>query len=483
MATYRHLHDPLIHAFTSSTLTMTNEGLSVTMARSMWTPHQWNTLVALVLSFIAQGISWMSSPSWIPPIPGQPRWKRLSCDGLTRLLFALLIAPTHPLRPLFDAFDWAWIDGQCAPPYRNRHGGAPAYAPQMLFRVLVLMFVSGTPFESATLRRLETDVAWRWFVGLNLWCRVPDAGTLSRFRSRVGVDRFEQILTECILVCDRAGLIGHSESYYDMTGVAASATQTTPYQRAVILSKALSVWLDEDHHGIGMLDREQIATIAIEVLSTVHPSLKTVAPSQLVASQDAPGSCVAEDSRAGATWWQRLMTALARQPRLVAEATKSCDTQLRQVAQAVVPDVPQAFGDQEASVGHTRTDGSFCGYRSGFLVDAKRRIITAVIVGGSRNTRGSLAGIPTAWAWTAPLMWTWCISTLKPITSWGASQFAAAPDRLACFMSTPLFGMSTGDCAVPTATRWRTWPARIKMGLIGTAPPPTVPSARWLISA
>ena len=380
MATYRQLHDPLNHAFTASTITMTNEGLTVTMARSLWTPHQWNTLVALVLSFISQGLSWISSPSWIPTIPGQPRWKCLSCDGLTRLLFALLIPPTHPLRTLFDAFDWAWIDGDCATAYRNRHGGAPAYAPQMLFRVLVLMFVSGTPFESATLRRLETDVAWRWFVGLNLWCRVPDAGTLSRFRSRVGVEGFEQILTECILVCDRVGLIGHCESYYDMTGVAASATKATPYQRAVMLSKALSVWLDEDRNGIGTLDREQIATITIEALRAVHPSLKTVSPSQLVASQDAPGSCVAEDSRAGATWWQRLLTALARQPRPVSEATEPLDTQLRQVAQAVVPDVPQAFGDQEASVGHTRTDGSLCGYRSGILVDAKRRIITAVIV-------------------------------------------------------------------------------------------------------
>ena len=380
MATYRQLQKPLIHAFTGSTITLTNEGLTITIARTVWPPRLWNALIALLLSSLSQGLTWIVHPSWIPPIPGQPRWKQISCDGFTRLLFALLISPTHPLRALFDAFDWAWIDGHCALPYRNQHSGAPAYAPQMLFRALVLMFLSGTPFESATLRRLETDVAWRWFVGLNLWCRVPDAGTLSRFRSRVGVERFEQILTECILVCDRAGLIGHLESYYDMTGVAGSATKATPYQRAVILSKALSLWLDADHDGIGTLDREHIATITIEALRTVHPSLTTVSPSQLVTSQDAPGSCVAEDSRAGAMWWQRLLTALARQPRPVSEATEPLDTQLRQVAQAVVPDVPQAFGDQEASVGHTRTDGSFCGYRSGFLVDAKRRIITAVIV-------------------------------------------------------------------------------------------------------
>jgi hypothetical protein len=50
-----------------------------------------------------------------------------------------------------------------------------------------------------------------------------------------------------------------------------------------------------------------------------------------------------------------------------------------QVAQELVPELPQAFGDPDATVGHTRTDGTLCGYRSGFLVDAKRFIITAVI--------------------------------------------------------------------------------------------------------
>ena len=380
MASYQPLQEPIIRAFPASTMTMTNEGLTISIARRVWTPAVWNALVALLVSWGAGGLTWIAHPSWIPTIPGQPRWKQIPCDGVTRLLYALLVPPTHPLRALFAAFNWAWVDGQCAPPYRNRHGGAPAYAPQMLFRLLVLMFASGTPFESATLARLRTDVAWRWFVGLNLWCRVPDAGTLSRFRSRVGVERFEQILTELILVCDRAGLVGHEESYYDMTGVRASATRATPYQRAVILSRALGVWLDEHHGGVGTLDREQVAAITLEVLSARHPSLKTVSPAQIVESQDAPGSCVAQERRTGAGWWQHLLTALARQPRPVPEATEGLDAQIRQIAQAVIADVPQAFGDQNATVGHTRTDGTLCGYRSGFLVDAKRRIITAVIV-------------------------------------------------------------------------------------------------------
>ena len=44
-----------------------------------------------------------------------------------------------------------------------------------------------------------------------------------------------------------------------------------------------------------------------------------------------------------------------------------------------MPSLPQDFGNPDAVVGHTRTDGTLCGYRSGLLVDAKWRIIVAVI--------------------------------------------------------------------------------------------------------
>jgi transposase len=380
MAAYQRIQHPIIRQFGTSTITLTNERVTITIAHSVWSPRLWKALITLLLSLVGQGEDWVTSPSRIAHIPGQPRWKQIPCDGLTRLLYTLMIPETDPLRVLFEAFDWSKVDALCAQPYRNQHSGAPAYAPQMLFRGLVAMFVSGTPFESATLARLKTDLTWRWFVGLNLWCGEPDAGTLSHFRTRMGAERFEQILTECILACDRAGLVGHEEVYYDMTGVAASATQATPYQRAVILSKMLSVWLDAEQGGVGTLDREQVAEIALEVLVAQHPSLKKVDASHIVASQDAPGNCVGDKSRAVSGWWQRLTQAIFRHPRPTPSSTEESQDAVRQVAQELVSELPQTFGDREATVGHTRTNGTMCGYRSGFLVDAKRRIITALIV-------------------------------------------------------------------------------------------------------
>jgi transposase len=380
MAAYHRNPDPIIREFGSSTITLTNESVTITIAHSVWTPRLWKALVTLLLSLVTAGERWVTAPSRIPRIPGQPRWKQIPCDGLTRLLYTLQIPATHRLRALFDAFDWSRIDTLCAEPYRNQRSGAPAYAPQVLFRVMVAMFHSGTPFESTTLVRLNTDLAWRWFVGLNLWCGVPDAGTLSRFRSRVGAERFEQIFIDLLLACDRAGLVGHVESYYDMTGVVASATQATPYQRAVILSKALRAWLDADHGGVGTLGREDIAAIALEILVDQHPSLKTVAPSHLVASQEAPGGCVSQERLTVAGWWSQLVQVYSQRSQPTSTTGDPVREAVRQAAQALVSALPQAFGDRQATVGHPRTNGTVCGYRSGFLVDAKRRIITAVVV-------------------------------------------------------------------------------------------------------
>jgi hypothetical protein len=45
-----------------------------------------------------------------------PRWKPLVLDGLSYLLFVLLIPPGRPLRQPYAAFDWATIDAKCAEP-------------------------------------------------------------------------------------------------------------------------------------------------------------------------------------------------------------------------------------------------------------------------------------------------------------------------------------------------------------------------------
>jgi len=376
--------EPIKCEIDGTTLELADEGMTISIPRSYWSKRQWERIVQVVTQLMAAGLMWISAPSTIESVAGSgekagPRWKNMSIDGLSRLLYALMIPGNHPLRRLYDAFDWGSIDRLCASEYKNQGKGAPAYPPQVLFRIIVLMFYSGTPFESATLRQLKTDVAWRWFVGLSLLWIVPDGGTLSYFRSRLGVERFEAILILLIQACDEAGLIGHLESYYDMTGVEASATQVTPYQRAVILAKAMSAYLDKEQGGIGKVSQEEIAAIALEVLQEQHPSLKKVKAEQIVVSQEKMEDKLVQTLKSEPKWWQRLGKKVKELGEQLKGGSETKAEHLREVARQLASSLPQAFGNPDAAVGHTRTDGTVCGYRSGFLVDAKHWIITALV--------------------------------------------------------------------------------------------------------
>jgi transposase len=379
--------ESITHQIGVSTITLAPEGLTIAIPRRHWRARHWTWLVQVLAQVLGAGLGWVLAPTVSSVAAAEadraaPRWKPLGIDGLSYLLFVLLIPPGHPLRQLYAAFDWATIDAKCAAMYKNHARGAPAYAPQVLFRILVLMFISGTPFESRTLQRLQTDVAWRWFVGLSVLGPLPDAGTLCRFRQRVGVARFEAILVTLLEVCDPAGLIGHLEAYFDCTGVAASASQATPYERAVILAKALSAYLDEETGGPAAVSPEQIAAIVLAVLGEKHPSLKEVQPAQIVASQAHLAEEWARTVQGEPAWWQRLRQASAQVQHQLRGTPQAGLERLRAVARLLAPSLPQAFGNPDAAVGHTRTDGTLCGYRSGLLVDAKRRIIVAVIVVG-----------------------------------------------------------------------------------------------------
>ena len=369
--------------FRGTTLNLTEKEMVISIPRNFLSKMNWERLGQIVLQLGGSGVAWVLGPSTIAVVPATadkaaPRWRQMGLDALSYLLFVLMLPLNHPLRKLYEALEWGEIDKMCAPVYKNQSRGAPAYPPQVLFRVLVLMFYSGTPFESATLRQLKTDVAWRWFVGLSLLCGTPDAATLSYFRKRLGVVLFETILVYLIQECEAAGLVGHVESYYDMTGVLASATQVTPYQRAVMLAKTISLYLEQEAGGVGVISPEQIATISLEVLQEKHPSLQKVKPAQIVASQTKLAQKMNQNEASEPRWWQRLSHKVKEVGQQLWVAPQNTTDHVRAVAQQLGSSLPQTFGNPDAAVGHTRTDGTLCGYRSGFLVDAKHRIITAV---------------------------------------------------------------------------------------------------------
>lgn len=82
--------------------------------------------------------------------------------------------------------------------------GRPALDPVMLFKILFIGYLFGIRSERQLMREIQVNVAYRWFLGLRLTDKVPDASTLSQNRGRrfagTGIEQqiFDAIVEQAI---------------------------------------------------------------------------------------------------------------------------------------------------------------------------------------------------------------------------------------------------------------------------------------------
>jgi len=174
---------------------------------------------------------WVSAPFRImaaeEDVFDYPRWKRVHVDVLSWLIFHLLVPPRHPLVRLWQIVDWTSINRLCAPVYKNSLVGQRAWAPAQMFGLLLLLFIQPIPSECELLRMVAITPLYRWFCGFGIFGPLPDHSTLYTFRSKVGKERFEIILTWVVLCCQEVGLVANELVHFDMMGVPASARLET----------------------------------------------------------------------------------------------------------------------------------------------------------------------------------------------------------------------------------------------------------------
>jgi hypothetical protein len=245
--------------------------------------------------------------------------------------------------------------------------------------------------------RVQENIVWCWFCGFGLFGPWPDHSTLHTFRKRLGVELFEQVLTLAVLACIDAGLVANELLHFDLTAVVASGHRWSPYERAVVLSKALIrylelVWASQTpQEPFPEALRLLAAQVALETLP--HKTLKDVAPERVVQSVT---DWDAQAGRPAQTAWQTtLEEAIQEQlptadaPALQSATAEQTTSWLLQVAKRILEQLPHTRGDQGARVGRTTSYTWFCGYLLGFAVDGLHHIITAV-AWGAGNVKQAL---------------------------------------------------------------------------------------------
>ena len=134
----------------------------------------------------------------------------------------------HFLRKLDAVLDLGFVYEETAHLYSQRYG-RPPIDPVVLVKYLLVGFLYGIPSERQIAQRIQTDMALRWYLGLDLFDRVPDHSTISQLRRRKPSFRkifrrlFEQVVEQCVAKGLASGrLVGT-----DSTHVKANASQAS----------------------------------------------------------------------------------------------------------------------------------------------------------------------------------------------------------------------------------------------------------------
>lgn len=92
-----------------------------------------------------------------------------------------LVPAGHLLRKLDAILDFSFVYEETAGLYHQRCG-RPPIDPVVLVKYLLVGFLYGIPSKRQIEQRIQTDAALRWYLGLDLFDRVPDHSTISQLR-------------------------------------------------------------------------------------------------------------------------------------------------------------------------------------------------------------------------------------------------------------------------------------------------------------
>ena len=168
-----------------------------------------------------------------------------------------LVPTDHLLRKIDKHIDFSFIhelvkDLYCA------DNGRPALDPTLLFKMLLVGYLFGVRSERQLAREVQVNVAYRWFLGLNLTDKVPDASTFSQNRRRRfnESDVFQQIFDEIVLQAIAKRLVSGKHLFTDSTHLKANANKNKKTRVEVAASRqdymdALDNAVEEDRlfHG------------------------------------------------------------------------------------------------------------------------------------------------------------------------------------------------------------------------------------------
>jgi len=177
-------------------------------------------------------------------------------EQLEMLAIDQLVPEDHLVRKLESAIDFSFIYPLVKDLYSEL--GRPSIDPVVLFKMAFIQYIFGIRSMRQTIKEIETNVAYRWFLGFGFYTEVPHFSTFGKNYKRryQETDVFENIFYHILKEIMDRGLLSADHVFVDSTHVKASANKRK-YDKKVVRKETrayeeklqLELNLDREEHG------------------------------------------------------------------------------------------------------------------------------------------------------------------------------------------------------------------------------------------
>lgn len=145
-----------------------------------------------------------------------------------------LVPEKHLVRQIEKVIDFEFIR-EIVKEYYSEDKGRPSIDPVVLFKIVFIQFLFGIRSMRQTIKEIDVNVAYRWFLGYGFTDPIPHFSTFGKnyVRRFKDTDVFEQIFKQILMMLIKGGFIKEETFFVDSTHIKAYANKRNVHNEYV----------------------------------------------------------------------------------------------------------------------------------------------------------------------------------------------------------------------------------------------------------